>query len=246
VSEALHKHGIEAEVRLGDPEVDVPGDADQIQQVCLNLFMNAVHAMPAGGRLRVTLEVVTRRKEGLDAAAPAEYVMLEIADTGRGISRADRDRIFEPFFTTKDEGQGTGLGLTVSHGIVKDHDGWIEVESPRPQVRTLTPIGTPVGELGGQLTGPPTGTAFRIFLPRRAATAGGDRKRDTGRGMPVQPPAGTAAAAAPPAAAASAAALPDAPGPAPDARPRAETVQDQAPGLKDENRLAATHGIGKI
>ena len=63
-----------------------------------------------------------------------------------GISAADRENIFEPFFTTKDEGQGTGLGLAVSHGIVKDHDGWIEVESP------------PAGAASG--------TAFRVFLPR--------------------------------------------------------------------------------
>jgi signal transduction histidine kinase len=124
---------------------EVPGDPDQIQQVCLNLLMNALHAMPAGGRLRVSLQLVTRRKGGLDFAALAEYAMLEVADSGAGVSAADRKNIFEPFFTTKDEGQGTGLGLAVSHGIVKDHDGWIEVESP--------PEGTS------------TGTAFRVYLP---------------------------------------------------------------------------------
>jgi signal transduction histidine kinase len=120
----------------------VPGDPDQIQQVCLNLITNAIHAMPNGGTLRITTDTVVRRKGGLDLSPPAEYAVLTIADTGRGIPAADRDKIFEPFFTTKDAGQGTGLGLAVSHGIVKDHDGWIEVDSP---------------ESGGAV--------FRVFLP---------------------------------------------------------------------------------
>ena len=123
------------------------GDPDQIQQVCLNLITNAIHAMPEGGRLRVSTECVVRRKGGLDLAPPAEYAVLVVADSGPGIPEANREKIFEPFFTTKDQGQGTGLGLAVSHGIVKDHDGWIEVDSPAEG-----------------------GAVFRVFLPCASAT----------------------------------------------------------------------------
>jgi signal transduction histidine kinase len=142
VSETVAALGITVELGTAPAPPEVPGDPDQIQQVCLNLITNAIHAMPSGGTLRITTETVVRRKGGLDLAPPAEYVVLTIADTGRGIPAADRDKIFEPFFTTKDAGQGTGLGLAVSHGIVKDHDGWIEVDSPRAG-----------------------GAVFRVFLP---------------------------------------------------------------------------------
>jgi signal transduction histidine kinase len=155
VRESIQRQGIVVDLRVPSPPSpappDVPGDPDQIQQVCLNLLINAIHAMPTGGRLTVLLEQVTRRKGGLDLAAPAEYAMLQVGDTGAGVADADRDNIFEAFFTTKGEGQGTGLGLAVSHGIVKDHDGWIEVESP------------PAGEARG--------TVFRVYLPLGAAAA---------------------------------------------------------------------------
>jgi two-component system NtrC family sensor kinase len=145
VGETLRRQGINPELRAMSALPEVPGDPDQIQLVCLNLLMNAIHAMPAGGRLRVAIDRVNRRKGGLAQADPADYVMVQITDNGAGISDADRHNIFEPFFTTKDEGQGTGLGLAVSHGIVKDHDGWIEVESPP--------------------TDDAKGTAFAVFLP---------------------------------------------------------------------------------
>jgi signal transduction histidine kinase len=145
--QVTERQAIQLDVRA-TPELSVPGDPDQIQQVCLNLFMNAIHAMPDGGTLRIASERVTRRKEGLDLSAPAPYAMLEISDTGPGIPDGDREKIFEPFFTTKDEGQGTGLGLAVSYGIVKDHDGWIEVDSP-----------------------PAGGAVFRVFLPCRLPKA---------------------------------------------------------------------------
>jgi signal transduction histidine kinase len=133
-----------------DPTVQ--GDADQLQQVCLNLCVNAIQAMPMGGALELATRALVRRRPGLDAADPGRYVVLEVADTGVGIPEEDRERIFEPFYSTKQgplsdgrEG-GTGLGLAVSVGIVKDHDGWIEIDN-RP---------------GG-------GTIFRVFLPAAEA-----------------------------------------------------------------------------
>ena len=127
----------------------VVGDSDQLQQVCLNLCINAIQAMPEGGSLDLSLEGIVRRKPGLDKAPPGAYVMLAVADTGIGIDEADLSRIFEPFYSTKTDGKtgkdgpsGSGLGLSVSAGIVKDLDGWIECER-RP-------------------TG---GTIFRVFLP---------------------------------------------------------------------------------
>jgi signal transduction histidine kinase len=140
--EIIRRQGISLDVRTMPAPPEVPGDPDQIQQVCLNLITNAIQAMPRGGTLRVTTERVVRRKGGLDLAPPAEYAVLTVGDSGPGIPAADRDKIFEPFFTTKDAGQGTGLGLAVAHGIVKDHDGWIEVDSP-----------------------PAGGATFRVFLP---------------------------------------------------------------------------------
>ncbi len=150
LGEIIERQGIRPDVRVLPSPPEVPGDPDQIQQVCLNLLMNAIHAMPNGGALRISAEKVTRRKEGLDLAAPASYAMLEIVDSGPGIPEADRAKIFEPFFTTRDEGQGTGLGLAVSRGIVKDHDGWIEVDSP--------------------LEG---GAVFRVFLPCAGSASAG-------------------------------------------------------------------------
>jgi signal transduction histidine kinase len=177
LGETTRRQGIAVEQKAPPPELpDVPGDPDQFQQVCLNLLMNAIHAMPAGGTLHIAVERVVRRKGGLDLAAPAEYVVLEITDSGSGIPEAHRDKIFEPFFTTRDEGQGTGLGLAVSNGIVKDHDGWIEVESPG-------------GEAGGAV--------FRVYLPTGAALVAGS-PYGTSPGLPLPPPSEAALAPADP------------------------------------------------
>ena len=95
----------------------VLGSSNRLQQVFLNLFMNARDAMPSGGML----EVRTATHNG--------YVEVEITDTGMGIPRENLHRIFDPFFTTKSTGRGTGLGLSVSYGIIKEHAGKIDVRS---------------------------------------------------------------------------------------------------------------------
>ncbi|HEY0712121.1 MAG TPA: ATP-binding protein [Polyangia bacterium] len=149
VDESLRRLKISASVHAAHDLPRIPGDPGEIQQVCLNLVMNAIHAMPGGGRMTIGIYVVNRRKEGLALSAPAPYLVLEVGDTGGGVPFADREKIFEAFFTTKDTGEGTGLGLAVANGIVKDHDGWIEVDD-RPQ--------------GGAL--------FRVFLPVAHFAAG--------------------------------------------------------------------------
>jgi len=102
---------------LGEALPTVRGSANKLQQVFLNLFLNARDAMPAGGLLEVR------------TAAHNGSVEIEIADTGAGIAREDINRIFDPFFTTKPNGRGTGLGLSVSYGIIKEHAGKIDVRS---------------------------------------------------------------------------------------------------------------------
>ncbi len=107
-------------------------DPGMIEQVIMNLAVNARDAMPEGGHLDISTSAVR-----LDESAPRDnpearpgtFVCLRISDTGTGISPDALDRIFEPFFTTKDVGKGTGLGLPTVHGIVRQHEGWIEVES---------------------------------------------------------------------------------------------------------------------
>lgn len=93
------------------------GSSNRLQQVFLNLFLNAKDAMPSGGMLEVR------------SAANNGTVEIEISDTGTGIQRENLSRIFDPFFTTKATGRGTGLGLSVSYGIIKEHAGKIEVRS---------------------------------------------------------------------------------------------------------------------
>jgi signal transduction histidine kinase len=103
------------------------GDPDQLQQVFLNLILNAVQSMPNGGELHLSISSKkVSRGEGLETN-PEQYVEVRVEDTGIGMESEVVENIFTPFFTTKEK--GTGLGLTVSNGIVQDHGGWIDVES---------------------------------------------------------------------------------------------------------------------
>ena len=106
-------------------------DRRQIEQVLLNLFINAAQAMPKGGRLYVQTDNVQLDKKFLEAhhLEPGMYVKVSVADTGIGIDPENIERVFDPFYTTKERGRGTGLGLASAYGIVKSHGGFIDVQS---------------------------------------------------------------------------------------------------------------------
>jgi PAS domain S-box-containing protein len=123
---------IEFEILSGPAPLHIVADSGQVEQVVLNLVVNARDAMPEGGRVTVRVEEVE-----LDEAAalafvegkPGRYARLSVADTGTGIDEATRAKLFEPFFTTKEQGKGTGLGLSIVYGIVKQSGGYITVVS---------------------------------------------------------------------------------------------------------------------
>jgi PAS domain S-box-containing protein len=125
--------------------VSITADPNMLEQILINLAANARDAMPHGGQLVVSTSVCdidSAHVRQHPEARPGRHVCLSVTDTGRGITPEHMSRLFEPFFTTKDVGKGTGLGLASVYGIVKRHDGWIEVSSR-------------AGE----------GTSFRIFFP---------------------------------------------------------------------------------
>ncbi len=114
-------------------------DRGQIDQVLLNLFINAWHAMPGGGDIFIETENVTVDERFIRPfeVKPGKYVKISIADTGLGMDEATRQKIFEPFFTTRKMGRGTGLGLASAYGIIKNHGGFIDVYSEVGQGATF-------------------------------------------------------------------------------------------------------------
>jgi signal transduction histidine kinase/ActR/RegA family two-component response regulator len=156
---------IELEVRPGEGLWRVQADPSQVEQVVMNLAVNARDAMPRGGRL--TVETANATLDDAFARAhtgsrPGAYVRLAVGDTGVGMDAATRAHLFEPFFTTKAPGQGTGLGLATVYGIVKQHRGYVTADSE-----------------------PGRGSRFTIYLPRSEAPIAAPAPL-----APASPPAG--------------------------------------------------------
>lgn len=132
---------ISIELRLSPDLSLIKGDRAQIEQVIINLATNSRDAMPDGGKLLIETQNFTMDKtfcEKNKGAKPGDYVLLKVSDTGQGIDPEVKDRIFEPFFTTKEAGKGTGLGLPMIYGIVKNHGGYIKCESEKGKGTTFS------------------------------------------------------------------------------------------------------------
>jgi len=136
---------IDIRTELSGTLSSVEGNAGQLEHTLLNLCINARDAMPGGGTLRIETRNVTLSEPeacGPAEAPPGEYICLSVSDTGVGIPSGNLPRIFEPFYTTKEAGKGSGMGLAMVYGIVKNHGGWIDARSE-----------------------PGRGTTFRILFP---------------------------------------------------------------------------------
>jgi len=144
----INEKSAEIELDIPDPLPKVNADPDLLQQVFLNLYLNSLHAIGEGGKIKIEAQV--------DQKNGARWLKIVFEDNGPGIPADHIERVFDPFFTTKEVGEGTGLGLSVSYGIVKEHGGEISVESQ-----------------------PGRWTRFTILLPVSPASADGWGKKKT-------------------------------------------------------------------
>ncbi|MBW1635810.1 MAG: hypothetical protein JRC87_08015 [Deltaproteobacteria bacterium] len=133
IANELDIHSVWIEDYIPEDLPSINGDFQNLQQVFLNLFINAMHAMPEGGLIY------------LEASREGEFIRINVGDTGNGIDSEHVDHIFDPFYTTKDVGKGTGLGLSTVYGILKKHGGHVEVKS-RMNVGTTFSLFLPVAE----------------------------------------------------------------------------------------------------
>jgi len=150
------REDIEIAFHRADTPTPVRGDASQVEQVVMNLVVNAQDAMPRGGAMTVEVANVVLDEVGLRAGPsllPGPYVLLSVMDTGLGMDAETLAHIFEPFFTTKERGKGTGLGLATVYGIIRQHGGDVTVESE-----------------------PDRGSTFRVYLPRASEGASTDER----------------------------------------------------------------------
>ncbi len=138
------KGGVSLNVTGAAEPVSARVDLEQLTQVVMNLVMNAVHASPPGGVVSIALGRAPALPPAEDGRGEQQCSRIQVCDEGTGIPTAAQPHIFEPFFTTKDIGEGTGLGLSVAYGIVKDHGGWIDVVS-RPGEGSVFTVWLPDG-----------------------------------------------------------------------------------------------------
>jgi two-component system, cell cycle sensor histidine kinase and response regulator CckA len=147
-------------VNVRAEKLPIFADPSQLELLIMNLSINARDAMPEGGVLSITTSNEAPEEGRSYESAPESYIVMEVSDTGLGMSADIKERVFEPFFTTKGIGKGTGLGLSTAYGIVEQANGHITVESE-----------------------PDHGTTFRVYFPR--STAEVPEKVDTTQALPV-------------------------------------------------------------
>ena len=149
---------VELVIALDERELTIKADTGQIEQVLMNLATNARDAMPGKGKLTISTRTVDLGEEFIRINGYGEvgkYVNLSVSDTGSGMEKATMERIFEPFYTTKEMGRGTGLGLSIVYGIVKQHNGFINVSSE-----------------------PGKGTSFELYFPLVTSSSNMEDKVD--------------------------------------------------------------------